>query len=226
MPLPRQLQLLRDSMDHAELIVNPGATYGEVFTRRWVVDLILDLVGYTPDSDLGSQVLVEPSCGAGSFLVAASSDWSSRARVHGRDLGSLTAIRAFDLLRTNAALARKAVADVLPEHGLSGAAADTLVDAWVTTDDFLLSDHGLLSEHGDEGADYVVGNPPYIRLENLPPDVRDAYRQACPTMRGRGDMYVGFIERGLSLLRADGALAFICADRWMAQPVRGRPPTS
>lgn len=34
-------------------------------------------------------------------------------------------------------------------------------------------------------------------------------------MRGRADVYVGFIERGLGLLRQGGALAFICADRWM-----------
>ncbi|MCZ7537927.1 MAG: hypothetical protein M5T61_19665 [Acidimicrobiia bacterium] len=48
---------------------DPGAGYGEVFTRRWVVDLILDLVGYTPEKDLGAQTLIEPSCGIGAFLV-------------------------------------------------------------------------------------------------------------------------------------------------------------
>ena len=34
-------------------------------------------------------------------------------------------------------------------------------------------------------------------------------------MRGRSDIYVGFIERGLDLLKVGGALGFICADRWM-----------
>ncbi len=43
----------------------------------------------------------------------------------------------------------------------------------------------------------------------------DAYRRICPTMRGRADIYVGFIERGLDLLKPGGALSFICADRWM-----------
>ena len=41
--------------------------HGAVFTRRWVVELILDLAGYTPDKDLGGMVAVEPSCGAGAF---------------------------------------------------------------------------------------------------------------------------------------------------------------
>jgi hypothetical protein len=34
--------------------------YGEVFTRRWVVDLILDLSGYTADRDLAGLVALEP----------------------------------------------------------------------------------------------------------------------------------------------------------------------
>ncbi len=43
--------------------------HGEVFTRRWVVELILDLVGYTPDRDLAAMVALEPACGTGAFLV-------------------------------------------------------------------------------------------------------------------------------------------------------------
>lgn len=35
--------------------------YGEVFTRQWIVDTILDLVGSTPDRDLTALKLVEPS---------------------------------------------------------------------------------------------------------------------------------------------------------------------
>ncbi len=42
--------------------------YGEVFTRRWVVDVLLDLTGYTVDHDLGGMHLLEPSCGSGAFL--------------------------------------------------------------------------------------------------------------------------------------------------------------
>lgn len=34
-------------------------------------------------------------------------------------------------------------------------------------------------------------------------------------MRGRSDVYVGFIELGLDLLAPEGTLGYICADRWM-----------
>ena len=66
-----------------------------------------------------------------------------------------------------------------------------------------------------KAVDFVVGNPPYVRLEDVPPERMLAYRAACPTMTGRSDLYVGFFERGLRALKPDGVLAFICADRWM-----------
>jgi len=209
-PLARQLTLIEDAVALAELAPDPGADYGEVFTRRWVVDLILDLVGYIPQKDLGSQVLIEPSCGTGAFLVPVVERLITSSLDHGQDLRDLgPAVRAFDLLDANAERARKDVAELLTCHGLSDGEADTLAWEWITTSDFLLHPHESAS------ADYVVGNPPYIRLENLSRRTMEAYRTICPTMRGRADIYVGFIERGLDLLKSGGALAFICADRWM-----------
>jgi hypothetical protein len=197
-------------MSLAELAPDPGADYGEVFTRRWVVELILDLVGYTPDRDLASQLLVEPSCGTGAFLVPIADRLIESCHRQRRDLTSLTdAVRAFDLLDANAERARKAVAARLREAGLAHEESDAMACSWITTGDFLLHDHSLGC------ADYVVGNPPYIRLESISRNVVEEYRRLCPTMRGRADIYVGFIERGLELLAPAGALGFICADRWM-----------
>lgn len=210
MATPRQLSLLEGPMALADIAPDPGADYGEVFTRRWVVDLILDLAGYTSDKDLARQTLVEPSCGTGAFLVPIVDRLIESCQVHGHDLETLDgAIAAFDLLEANASRARKAVAQRLEEAGLAEDVATRVVESWVTTGDFLLANHEPAS------ADYVVGNPPYIRLENVRPDVMDAYRRRCQTMRGRSDIYVGFIELGLDLLKAGGALGFICADRWM-----------
>lgn len=210
MQLDRQLALFEVPVPTVELIADPGADHGEVFTRRWVVDLILDLVGYTPDKDLSRTVLVEPSCGTGAFLVPVVERLLASCTNHRRDIAEASAaIRAFDLLEANADRARKSVVQLLADAQVDTARAERLATQWVTTGDFLLSPHRSAS------ADYVVGNPPYIRLENVNSRTMDAYRRACPTMRGRADIYVGFIERGLDLLKSDGVLGFICADRWM-----------
>ena len=188
----------------------PDREHGEVFTRRWVVELILDVVGYRADADLGNTTIVEPSCGYGAFMLPIVERLIDSCVGHGHALTDMgDAIRGFDLLEHNAEQTRKAVIAKLLESGESVGTAERLSRDWVTTGDFLLTDH-----HERE-ADFVVGNPPYIRLEDMPAEVSNAYRAECSTMRGRADIFVGFFEKGLSLLAPDGKLAFICADRWM-----------
>lgn len=189
---------------------NDSDEHGQVFTRRWVVELILDLAGYTADRDLAAMTAVEPSCGAGAFLGPMVERLSTSCRQHGRAITSATnAIRAFDLLEDNAEIARKGIVTQLIDGGVGPRDAESLASVWVRPGDFLLADHD------EESVDFVLGNPPYIRLENVPAERNAAYRQACPTMRGRSDIFIGFIELGLRLLRPDGALGFIVADRWM-----------
>lgn len=186
------------------------SNHGEVFTRRWVVEFVLDLVGYRPSDDLSSHVIVEPACGTGAFLIPIIDRLVASCELHNRDIATTgDAIRAFDVLAANADLARKAVAGRLAEYGVGDETAECLARRWVVTADFLLYDHQVRS------ADFVVGNPPYIRLEDVPRGLTAAYRSAWRTMKGRSDIYIGFFEAGLRLLHPKGALGFICADRWM-----------
>ncbi|WP_395155235.1 class I SAM-dependent DNA methyltransferase, partial [Ilumatobacter sp.] len=190
--------------------IDERGEHGEVFTRRWVVELILDLSGFTVDQDLGGLVAVEPSCGSGAFLAPMTERLIESCRIHERPLTDVrSALRAFDLLPTNAELAQKAVAGALVEAGLGDAEAKSISMDCVACGDF------LLTQHGEDTADFVLGNPPYIRLEGVPTARSAAYRRACPTMRGRSDIFVGFIEMGLRILKPDGVLGFIVADRWM-----------
>src|SRR5947209_2254865 len=47
------------------------AVHGQVFTKPHVVDLILDLAGYTPEKPLHRLALLEPGSGNGAFLTKA-----------------------------------------------------------------------------------------------------------------------------------------------------------
>ena len=205
-----QLTLTSEALPPPAWAPNSEGEHGEVFTRRWVVDLILDLVGYRPEADLGASTIVEPACGCGAFLLPIIERLSESCAVYGRALADLDdAIRGFDLLAHNAEHTRKAVVAKLLECGESLSTAEHLAQRWITRGDFLLTDHG------NDVADFVVGNPPYVRLEQIPDDVSDAYRSECSTMRGRADLFVGFFEKGLAQLAPGGRLGFICADRWM-----------
>ena len=192
------------------LIEDSPQVHGEIFTRRWIVDLTLDLVGYTADQDLATVRALEPACGHGAFLLPMVERLVASCEAHGRSITEAdVAIRAYDLLEPNVAAAREAVASLLRKHGVKAVAAKKLADRWITQADFLLKEHEL------SVYDVCVGNPPYIRLEQIPVARSNAYRKACPTMGGRADIFVGFYEVGLRALSPEGKLGFICADRWM-----------
>ncbi len=70
-----------------------------------------------------------------------------------------------------------------------------------------LDEHGRL--RGDAGFDAVIGNPPYVRIQELGRDVAAHCRARYATAYGSFDAYVPFIERGLTLLRGGGRLGFI-----------------
>jgi hypothetical protein len=73
----------------------------------------------------------------------------------------------------------------------------------------------VLDEEGRfTGFDVVVGNPPYIRQEELTPYkpyLQNHYR----TFAGTADLYVYFVELGVRLLREGGHFSYILPNKWM-----------
>lgn len=185
-----------------------GDTHGVVLTKPHVVELILDLAGYSASADLGSKALLEPSCGNGAFLLAAASRLLASAHLHRRNPATLgNALASFDIDEGRVMETRQALLSLLAANDLVGSAAQALVQGWVSHADFLLAPF-------DRKFDFVVGNPPYIRIEQFSPELQGEYRRRFSTIFDRADLYVAFIERGLDLLNEIGVLSFICADRW------------
>lgn len=191
-------------------------TYGEVFTRRWVVEFILDLSGYTANHPLHERVVVEPSVGSGAFVGPIVERLVS-AKPADVAWGSLEpCLHGFDIQPEHVVSSRTLVERILTRAGCDARTTTHLATTWITVGDFLLATTQDLLTSGDAiEADLVVGNPPYIRIEDIEPALLAQYRRVAPTMGGRADIFVGFYEHGLDMLKSDGRLAFICADRWM-----------
>ena len=149
-----------------------GETHGVVLTKPHIVELILDLVGYTTKKDLTNLQLLEPSCGTGAFLVPAIRRLLKSAREYRQKPSQITdCITAFDINAGHVETTRQAVEATLNEEGIGNGAAKSLAEKWVQQDDFLLAP---LSE---ARFDAIVGNPPYIRIEQLSPELQNEYRQ-------------------------------------------------
>ena len=185
---------------------------GAIFTRREVVDFILDLAGYTSDLPLHKLTLLEPSFGDGDFLFPAIDRlleaWQAGGETE-RPVDSLGGcIRAVELHRGTFNRTHAALIARLTAAGISDDAAATLADLWLLHGDFLLAEL-------PEAFDVVIGNPPYVRQELIPDVLLAEYRSRYTTVYDRADLYIPFIERSLRLLKKGGVLGFICADRWM-----------
>ena len=68
----------------------------------------------------------------------------------------------------------------------------------------------------NDGFDIVIGNPPYIQLQNNGGELAKLY-EPCgyKTFAKTGDIYCLFYERGYQLLKPNGYLCYITSNKWM-----------
>jgi hypothetical protein len=84
---------------------------------------------------------------------------------------------------------------------------------------------GIPPEELDGNFDIVIGNPPYVRQEELKnqtiidsdgkeASLKDALERQYECFTGRADLYVYFFERSLQLMRTRGVLSFITSNKY------------
>ena len=203
----------------AQLAQARGEERGAVFTRREVVEFILDLSGYTTDVPLHHKRLLEPSFGRGEFLLTAVERLLTAYQAQEDSSADVTAdlrdaIRAVELHQESFAETCNTLLQLLTRFGLSSETAETLLSHWLVQGDFLLEDFPFAFSH-------VVGNPPYVRHELIPDELMTEYRKRFQTIFDRADLYIPFIEKALLSLEPQGTLGMICSDRWMKNSYGG-----
>lgn len=191
----------------------PPPQYGEkgtVYTREWVVDLILDLAGYTSSEDLVVRTAVEPAAGEGAFLSAMIQRLLASMERYNRSLDEARqSLQAFEVNPQATSRMIDLASGILQQHGVSARMAQDIARGWVKNEDYLAASADAPQ------VDFVIGNPPYVRYDDVPKELMELYRSRFRTMEGRTDLYIAFFEAGLQQLVDGGVLAFICADRWM-----------
>ncbi|MGI9297221.1 MAG: HsdM family class I SAM-dependent methyltransferase [Gammaproteobacteria bacterium] len=186
---------------------------GVVYTPRWVVDEILSRVC---GGGLRGRLLCDPACGDGNFLVAAAeqiiSEKGERKRLK-KDLQD--GICGFDSDPDALRKCRARLDAVAWARGVRAKINWNLREMDSV-------DKNRVSEYF--GAfDFVVGNPPYIRIQHLPKETRARLAaQWRSAARGCCDIYMAFFEAGLRLLHARGKLGYITPNGF-AKTDAGKP---
>lgn len=64
------------------------------------------------------------------------------------------------------------------------------------------------------GFDAVIGNPPYVRQEEISA-IKPALAKSYSTYAGTADLYVYFYEQGIKLLRPGGRMGYVVTNKWL-----------
>ena len=176
-----------------------GNGHGDVPTSPEVVKYMLDLVGYASCRNLSDVRILEPSCGDGEFIIEIVKRLKESSLAYGFNVQD-----AFQKCVYGCDIVAEKIAHC--KQRLEALGFDTTM-AQIKVGDFLQS---RLPE-----MDIVVGNPPYVRYENIPAIQLDFIKKTFPTFHYRADLYIPFFEKSLRLLKPDGQHCFICANRWL-----------
>lgn len=204
---------------HQMLMIEQKKQTGSFYTKREIVLLILDLVGYTTDKRLFEYTIIEPAAGQGAFLIEIVSRLIDSTVEHCGYNVLNEDYKAYELLKDAVCAIElqnkkhnelmKVIFQFLIEKGLSARLAEQLSNSWIVQADYLLWNKPVVKTF-----DFIVGNPPYIRTEKIEKTTDALYRGLYQTLYDRADIYVAFIEHGLEMLNHGGRLSYICTDRF------------
>ncbi len=229
-----ELNLLNSNFDslgkfyEKTLLQKDRKVLGEFYTPKSIVRYILDAMGYKDSNNIQTKKLIDISCGSGSFIILAirvliSSCFKSfnrhdfseilpeearnivlriKENIYGIDVNPLACILCqinihFELFKLIEKIKDKDKSYHLPMFNIK------------------ISNSLAISE--TEQYDYVVGNPPYLFIRDIPNDQKQIIKKGnFNTNNGQYDYYQIFIELGIRLLRSKGILGYIVPDSLLA----------
>jgi len=183
---------------------------GQVYTPIWIVKEILKEVNYSGEQILNKKI-IDPACGDGAFLIqivkcilkeALKSNRTSREikdilenNVYGIEIDKKEYLKCIENLNK---LVQK-------ELNIN------LNIKWnIYNDNTLIKYNDFINFF-----DYVVGNPPYIRVHNLDKETRKIIKHEFVFNKGTVDIYLFFFELGLKILNKNGILGYITPNSFL-----------
>jgi len=180
--------------------ISKEKTNGRIYTPDYIVANILDLCDYRGAEILGKHI-IDNSCGDGAFLTEVIRRYCAAAKSEGysglqisSDLSEF--IHGIEIDAGECEKCRENVSKAAAAFGVTG------VD-W----DINCADTLTIKAYGGK-MDYVVGNPPYVRVHNLL-DSYDSVKVFSFAQNGMTDLYIVFYEIGLNMLNPTGVLGYI-----------------
>lgn len=183
-----------------------GGEHGTVYTNIEVVDFILSLSGLNTLTDVLTKKILDPSVGEGAFVIPLIK--RIFALTNGDEANIIIALKNITLVELDPTKIEILKTNIISELCNTNTKYQTYIQyITIINDDYLTASTGRY--------DVIIGNPPYVRYDNIPVVKIEMYKRIFSCFKNRSDLYVLFIEKGIKSLTKNGILSFICADRWL-----------
>lgn len=173
---------------------------GVVYTPEHIVKLMLDKTKYFGNTILQKHI-IDNSCGNGAFLKEVVKRYcfeyiqehkntinlknELEYYIHGIEIDTPSFLNTINTLN-----------NIVNEYGLDKVNWD------------ILNTNTLTVEKYNNKMDYVIGNPPYIKIQHLDKDLIHLKRMSF-TQSGAIDLFIAFYEIGINMLNSKGKLIYI-----------------
>src|SRR3989344_1292290 len=183
---------------------------GVVYTPKWVVNLILDNLAY--NKDIYKKKIIDPACGDGAFLSEIVERFifdAEQKKLNKPQIKKFIGENVFGFDIDEVAI-KKCVAtldEIALKHNLKN------INWQIIKTDSL--DKKNVGKYFDF-FDFVVGNPPYIRIQHLGKERRSKIQgdwHLCK--KGSTDIFITFFELGFYLLNKTGKLGYITPNTYL-----------
>jgi len=209
--------------------------FGQFYTKVEVVDLINSFCVRT-----GKEKIMDPACGGGTFLVRAYARKRelNPARKHGELLSEIFGVDVSNFA-THLTTINLATRDLIDTENYPQITRSDFFNIHSNKTFLILPSHIEMTGLGKEQhrnvtippLDAVVGNPPYIRQEDIPkakkkgnsgPEqgTKEYYQQLVlkesgAKLSGRSDIHCYFWPHATSFLSDNGYLCFLTSSQWL-----------
>lgn len=164
---------------------------GIVFTPEWVVEFMIEEI-FNNYKIKGDEKILDAGCGEGVFAIIAAQKFS---QLSGRKIEEVIEKNIYFIDISEEYIEKT-------KQNLQKLSKNKIKKYNAITDDFCFYNF-------NEKFDFIIGNPPYVRIQNLNERKQQLQKKYITASNGSIDLYFCFFEQALKLLSENGKTSFI-----------------